>query len=51
MMISEGVGPEQFVALALPRSLEMAVGLLAVLKAGQLILLIRIIRLIELLLC
>ncbi|CAM4448706.1 non-ribosomal peptide synthetase DhbF [Bacillus subtilis] len=34
MMISEGVGPEQFVALALPRSLEMAVGLLAVLKAG-----------------
>ncbi|AJO59575.1 non-ribosomal peptide synthetase DhbF [Bacillus subtilis] len=34
MLISEGVGPEQFVALALPRSLEMAVGLLAVLKAG-----------------
>ncbi|UYU27154.1 non-ribosomal peptide synthetase DhbF [Bacillus subtilis] len=33
-LISEGVGPEQFVALALPRSLEMAVGLLAVLKAG-----------------
>ncbi|WP_338730763.1 non-ribosomal peptide synthetase DhbF [Bacillus subtilis] len=34
MLISEGVGPEQFVALALPRSLEMAVSLLAVLKAG-----------------
>lgn len=34
MLISEGVGPEQFVALTLPRSLEMAVGLLAVLKAG-----------------
>ncbi|RJS54143.1 non-ribosomal peptide synthetase [Bacillus subtilis] len=34
MLISEGVGPGQFVALALPRSLEMAVGLLAVLKAG-----------------
>ncbi|MDZ5722855.1 non-ribosomal peptide synthetase DhbF [Bacillus sp. SXabc123] len=34
MLISEGVGPEQIVALALPRSLEMAVGLLAVLKAG-----------------
>ncbi|APH66019.1 non-ribosomal peptide synthetase [Bacillus sp. LR_5] len=34
MLINEGVGPEQFVALALPRSLEMAVGLLAVLKAG-----------------
>lgn len=34
MLISEGVGPEKFVALALPRSLEMAVGLLAVLKAG-----------------
>ncbi|PWI60271.1 non-ribosomal peptide synthetase DhbF [Bacillus subtilis] len=34
MLISEGVGPEQFVALALPRSLEMTVGLLAVLKAG-----------------
>ncbi|MHB9999366.1 amino acid adenylation domain-containing protein [Bacillus spizizenii] len=34
MLISEGVGPEQFVALAMPRSLEMAVGLLAVLKAG-----------------
>ncbi|MCY8128299.1 amino acid adenylation domain-containing protein, partial [Bacillus spizizenii] len=34
MLISEGVGPEQFVALALPRSLGMAVGLLAVLKAG-----------------
>lgn len=34
MLISEGIGPEQFVALALPRSLDMAVGLLAVLKAG-----------------
>ncbi|MEV4443594.1 amino acid adenylation domain-containing protein, partial [Streptomyces sp. NPDC049577] len=29
-----GVGPEQFVALALPRSADMVVALLAVLKAG-----------------
>nr|WP_092071365.1 non-ribosomal peptide synthetase [Dendrosporobacter quercicolus]NSL49383.1 amino acid adenylation domain-containing protein [Dendrosporobacter quercicolus DSM 1736]SDM25304.1 nonribosomal peptide synthetase DhbF [Dendrosporobacter quercicolus] len=34
LLIARGVGPEQFVALALPRSLEMLVGLLAVLKAG-----------------
>ncbi|MEC1688362.1 non-ribosomal peptide synthetase [Bacillus mojavensis] len=34
LLISKGVGTEQFVALALPRSLDMTVGLLAVLKAG-----------------
>ncbi|NEW06374.1 amino acid adenylation domain-containing protein [Paenibacillus sp. SYP-B3998] len=34
LLIAQGVGPEQIVALALPRSLEMVVGLLAVLKAG-----------------
>ncbi|MFS0664841.1 amino acid adenylation domain-containing protein [Bacillus mojavensis] len=34
LLISKGVGPEQFVALALPRSLDMTIGLLAVLKAG-----------------
>ncbi|MGA8942615.1 MAG: amino acid adenylation domain-containing protein [Thermoactinomyces sp.] len=34
LLISKGVGPEQFVALALPRSLEMVVGLIAVLKTG-----------------
>ncbi|MEC1667414.1 non-ribosomal peptide synthetase [Bacillus mojavensis] len=34
LLISKGVGSEQFVALALPRSLDMTVGLLAVLKAG-----------------
>lgn len=34
MLIDRGVGPEQIVALALPRSLDMVVGLLAVLKAG-----------------
>ncbi|MFJ1449355.1 amino acid adenylation domain-containing protein [Bacillus halotolerans] len=34
LLISKGVGPEQFVALALPRSLDMTVSLLAVLKAG-----------------
>lgn len=34
LLISKGVGPEHFVALALPRSLEMMVGLLAVIKAG-----------------
>ncbi|MDI5790753.1 AMP-binding protein [Bacillus licheniformis] len=32
--MAKGVGPEQFAALALPRSLDMVVGLLAVLKAG-----------------
>ncbi|QJC97529.1 Bacillibactin synthetase component F [Bacillus mojavensis] len=34
LLISKGVGTEQFVALALPRSLDMTIGLLAVLKAG-----------------
>ncbi|MBN2911031.1 amino acid adenylation domain-containing protein, partial [Polycladomyces sp. WAk] len=34
LLIAQGVGPEQIVALALPRSIEMVVGLLAVLKAG-----------------
>jgi nonribosomal peptide synthetase DhbF len=34
LLIAEGVGPEQIVALALPRSVEMVVGVLAVLKAG-----------------
>ncbi|EGO63957.1 non-ribosomal peptide synthetase [Acetonema longum] len=34
LLVARGAGPEQFVALALPRSLEMIVGLLAVLKAG-----------------
>ncbi|MCI2416158.1 amino acid adenylation domain-containing protein [Saccharopolyspora sp. K220] len=33
-LIDYGVGPEQLVALALPRSLELVVALLAVLKAG-----------------
>ncbi|AJS59351.1 amino acid adenylation domain-containing protein [Paenibacillus sp. IHBB 10380] len=33
-LITQGVGPEQIVALALPRSVEMVVGLLAVLKTG-----------------
>jgi amino acid adenylation domain-containing protein/non-ribosomal peptide synthase protein (TIGR01720 family) len=33
-LISRGIGPEQLVAIALPRSLEMVVGLLGVLKAG-----------------
>ncbi|QHZ45315.1 amino acid adenylation domain-containing protein [Bacillus sp. NSP9.1] len=34
LLIAKGIGPEQFAALALPRSLEMVIGLLAVLKAG-----------------
>ena len=34
LLIERGVGPEQFVALAVPRSLEMIVAVLAVLKAG-----------------
>ena len=33
-LISLGIGPEQIVALALPRSVEMVVALLAVLKSG-----------------
>ena len=33
-LIAEGIGPEDIVALSLPRSLEMVVGLLAVLKSG-----------------
>ena len=34
LLISRGVGPETLVAIALPRSIEMVVGLLAILKAG-----------------
>ncbi|MEU3994115.1 amino acid adenylation domain-containing protein, partial [Streptomyces platensis] len=34
LLIAEGVGPERLVALALPRSVEMVVAVLAVLKAG-----------------
>jgi len=33
-LIGQGAGPETFVALALPRSLELVVSILAVLKAG-----------------
>ena len=34
LLIGRGIGPEDLVALALPRSTEMIVGLLAILKAG-----------------
>jgi amino acid adenylation domain-containing protein len=34
LLINAGIGPEQFVALALPRSAEMVMALLAVLKTG-----------------
>ncbi|MGE6630695.1 amino acid adenylation domain-containing protein [Bacillus sp. NPDC077027] len=34
LLIARGVGPEQFVALSLPRSIDMLVSLLAVHKAG-----------------
>ncbi|OKH99775.1 hypothetical protein A6A06_22110 [Streptomyces sp. CB02923] len=33
-LVSQGVGPEHVVALAVPRSLEMVTGMLAVFKAG-----------------
>ena len=34
LLMAEGIGPESIVALALPRSLEMMVALLGILKAG-----------------
>ena len=34
LLISQGIGPEQLVALALPRSLEMVISLLGILKTG-----------------
>ncbi|MGG0302265.1 amino acid adenylation domain-containing protein [Bacillus albus] len=34
LLIANGIGPDQLVALAMPRSLHMVVSLLAVLKAG-----------------
>ncbi|HEX4714677.1 MAG TPA: amino acid adenylation domain-containing protein, partial [Ktedonobacteraceae bacterium] len=33
-LIAEGIGPENIVALSLPRSLEMVIALLAILKSG-----------------
>ncbi len=34
LLISRGIGPEDLVAIALPRSIEMVVGLVGILKAG-----------------
>ncbi|WP_447034615.1 non-ribosomal peptide synthase/polyketide synthase [Streptomyces sp. DSM 118878] len=34
LLIARGVGPEQFVALSLPRSVDLVVAILAVVKAG-----------------
>jgi nonribosomal peptide synthetase DhbF len=34
LLVGQGIGPETLVALALPRSIEMVFGLLAILKAG-----------------
>ena len=34
LLIGRGIGPEDLVALALPRSMEMVVSLLGILKAG-----------------
>ena len=34
LLIGQGIGPENLVALALPRSVEMVVGLLGILKTG-----------------
>ena len=34
LLIAEGIGPEDVVALAVPRSMEMIVSLLGILKAG-----------------
>ncbi|MDL4840524.1 amino acid adenylation domain-containing protein [Aquibacillus rhizosphaerae] len=34
LLINKGVGPGQYVALAMPRSLDMIIGLLGILKAG-----------------
>ncbi|GGJ50080.1 MULTISPECIES: amino acid adenylation domain-containing protein [Virgibacillus] len=34
LLIAKGVGPNQFVALAMPRSIDMITGLLGILKAG-----------------
>lgn len=34
LLVARGLGPDQFVALALPRSVELITAMLAVLKAG-----------------